>query len=142
VQEDLKLTMDHFLMIELLRLCDNVTIPKVLARFRLHQNSKTVADGQLNFRLERMRKLREVSFISDFITKTELQQENISILLRCASEERVSESVRWFPYYAEAFIISPGLTMVAVIRRSALGQSVKTNLLYVQQLIQTARVRL
>jgi len=39
VQENLKFNMDHFLMIELLRICKVVSSPVVLARFRLHQHS-------------------------------------------------------------------------------------------------------
>ena len=122
VQEDLIFNMDHFLMIDLLRVCDVVYISDVLARFRLHNNSKTLSNGFLQFRLERVRKLRESELASGFVTVTELKQEQVSLLLACADMERKASLMRYWPHLVEALAVAPTLTIVALIRRSYFGR--------------------
>ena len=125
VQEDLKFTMDHFLMIDLVRKCDIVTVSHVLAKFRLHEQSKTVADGFLQFRLEKVRRLREVSDVNDFIPEDEIQKEHIALLLAHASSYRKIDLKSRGLLFLEIFSVSPSLASISIIRRSSTYRFIK-----------------
>ena len=125
VQEDLEFNMDHFLMIDLLRDCEVVIVPDVLARFRLHGQSKTMSDGFLQFRLERIRRLREVSDVHEFITEDEVNREHIVLLLANKDLLPRMDLRNRIAYYKEAFSVSVPLTVVAITRRTKIFRFVR-----------------
>jgi hypothetical protein len=110
-------------MIELLQRCDVVCILEILARFRLHNRSKTVSYGSLQFRLERVKKLRTMPNFQRYISSKELIQEQVSVLLTLANLEKdKAQYISAWRLYAKALAVSPFLTMVTLLRRSLLGQ--------------------
>jgi glycosyltransferase involved in cell wall biosynthesis len=125
VQEDLEFNMDHFLMIDLLRVCEVVILPNVLAKFRLHENSKTVADGFLEFRLERIRRLRKVGDIYMFVSENEIKNEHISLIFAKTDLPQKVDLRRKASLYLEAFSVSPPLASICMIRRSSIFKFVK-----------------
>jgi glycosyltransferase involved in cell wall biosynthesis len=126
VQEDLAFTMDHFLMIDLLQRYDVVYVPDILARFRLHDSSKTLTQGFLQFRLERVKKLRAMKDLQRYVTSKELEQEQISVLLAYADLERHKKRyISSCRRTAEALAASPFLTIVTLLRKSFFGQIVR-----------------
>lgn len=135
VQEDLEFNMDHFLMIDLLRGCEVVTVPDVLARFRLHGQSKTMSDGFLQFRLERIRKLREVKDVHEFLTEDEVDREHIVLLLANKDLLPKMNLRKRGAYYREAFSTSLPLTVVRIIRRSRIFKFVR-NIVHKQKRMQ------
>jgi len=126
VQEDLAFTMDHFLMIGLLQRYDVVYVPDILARFRLHDSSKTLTQGFLQFRLERVKKLRTMKDLQRYVTAKELEQEQVSVLLTIADlERRKTRYISSCRRYAEALAVSPSLTVVAFLYRSFFGRIIR-----------------
>jgi glycosyltransferase involved in cell wall biosynthesis len=126
VQEGLVFNMDHFLMIALLQSYDVVYVPDILARFRLHDNSKTLTYGFLQFKLERVKKLRTMKDLQKYVTTRELKQEHVSLLLAYADMERSkSQYVSFCRYRAKAFAASPFLTMVILLRRGWVGRIIQ-----------------
>ncbi len=126
VQEDLKFTMDHFLMIDLLQKYEVVYVPDILARFRLHASSKTLMYGSLQFKLERMKKLRAMKDLQRYVSTKELRQEQVSLLLAFAdlerSKARYGSACRC---YAEALAVSPFLAIVILLRRGVFGRAIQ-----------------
>lgn len=126
VSEELRFTMDHFLMIDLLKTLNVVYIPDTLARFRLHNRSKTLTNGFLHFGFERVKKLRTMKECRKYVSAKELKQEQVSLLLAYAKQERnkarYESSVR---HYAEAFLESPLLTAVLLLRRGLFGRIIQ-----------------
>jgi len=123
VQDDLRFTMDHFLMIYLLQRYDVVYVPVTLARFRLHDSSKTLMYGFLQFKLERVKKLRMMKDLRRYVSAKELKQEQVSLLLTYAELER--SKVRYGSAcrcYAEAFAELPFLAVVILLRGGILGR--------------------
>ena len=126
VWEDLRFAMDHVLMIHLLERYDVVYIPGILARFRLHSGSKTLTFGSLEFHLELLRALRTMPRLQRYVTSKELKQVQVSLLLKCADLERLNRRYRSaFRRYKEALTVSPFLTIVALVRRSFFGRSIR-----------------
>jgi len=126
VQEDLRFTMDHFLMIDLLQRYDVVYVPDILARFRVHESSKTLTQGFLQFRLERVKKLRTMKDLQRYVTAKELKQEQVSVLLTIAElERRETRYISSCRHYAEALAASPFLTSVALLWKSFFGRIIR-----------------
>lgn len=126
VQEGLRFTMDHFLMINLLKRYDVVYVPDVLARFRLHGNSKTLTYGSLHFKLERVKKLRTMKDLQQYVSPKELKQDQVSLLLAYADMEK--GKARYGPacrYYVNAFAESPFLAMAILLRRGVWGRIIQ-----------------
>lgn len=123
VREDMRFSMDHFLMIDLLQLCNVVYVPDVLARFRLHSDSKTMSFGHLQFSLERLKKIRAMTNLQKYVIAKELKQLQVSVQLTLAEQERhkklYNSACR---NYAQAFAESPFFAFVILIRRSTLGR--------------------
>lgn len=126
VQEDLKFCMDHILMIDLLQKHEIVYIPEILARFRLHESSKTLTFGFLQFKLERVKKLRTMKDLGSYITTKELKQEQISVLMTYADlERRKTQYISSYKCYVEAFNTSPFLTTISLLRRGVIGRIIR-----------------
>lgn len=126
VQEDLRFNMDHFLMIDLLQRYEVVYVPEILARFRLHNSSKTMAYGFLQFRLERVKKLRTMKGLQGYVTTKELKQEQVSVLLASADlKRRETQYISSCRHYAEALVASPFVTIVAILWRTFIGRIIR-----------------
>ena len=126
VWEDLRFSMDHVLMIHLLQRVDVVYIPDILARFRLHSGSKTLTFGPLEFHLELLKALRTITWLQRYVTAKELKQVQVSLLLKYADLERRNRLYRSaFRRYREALTVSPSLTIVALVRHSFFGRSIR-----------------
>ncbi len=123
VREDLQFSMDHFLMIDLLQRCEVVYVPDVLARFRLHSDSKTLTFGTLQFSLERLAKLKTIINFQKYITTKELKELHVSVLLTFADLEwREGRHASACHSFAKALAESPLLAMRVILRRSTFGQ--------------------
>jgi glycosyltransferase involved in cell wall biosynthesis len=126
LQENLRFGMDHFLMIGLFQRCNVVYVPDILARFRLHNSSKTSRYGYLQFRLERVKKLRGMKYLQKYVTVEELKQEQVSVLLALADlERRKARHISSCRLYAKALATSPFLTIVALVRQSLFGHIIR-----------------
>jgi len=126
VREDLRFSMDHFLMIDILHQCDVVYIPDVLAKFRLHDDSKTISSGHLQFSLERLTTLRAMTNLDKYVTAKELKQLQVSVLLTFADQERCHN--RFYSAcknYAKALAESPFLAITIILRRSNFGRVIR-----------------
>jgi len=119
VREDLHLVMDHLLMIELLQHCPVVYLPRVLAKFRLHADSKTRVYGHARFMLEIMDALAGAPSLPVAVSPEELRREHARVLVACADAE-ASEG-RWgrsVCYLTRALVRS---TMAAIGELRRLG---------------------
>jgi hypothetical protein len=126
VKEDLRFGMDHFLMIDLLQRCNVVYVPDVLARYRLHGDSKTMSFGHLQFSLERLKRLRTMTHLQKYVTAKELKQLQVSVLLTLAEQERHKKLYKSAcRNYTEALAESPFLALFILLRRSILGQIIR-----------------
>lgn len=127
VREDLRFTMDHILMIQLLRRYGVVYIPDILAIFRIHSGSKTFLSlGFLKFHLERLKALSTMQWLQRYLPTKELKQQQVSFLLKYADLERHNRLYRSaFQRYKEALTVSPSLTIVILIRQSFLGRIIR-----------------
>jgi len=122
VKENLKFSMDHFLMIDLLQSCNVVYVPEILAKFRLQANSKTMSFGHLRFSLERLQTLRKMTHLHNWVTVKELKGLQVSVLLKLAGQERLNAQYSSaIQNVARAFLLSPFLAVIILLRRSALG---------------------
>lgn len=125
VWEALRFTMDHILMIHLLRNIEVVYIADILARFRLHSASKTLSFGSIEFHLELLKALRTIPWLERYVTAKELKQEQVSLLLKYADQKRRNRLYRSaFRYQKKALSMSPSLALVALVRRSFFGQMI------------------
>lgn len=125
-REDLQLNMDHFLMIDLLQHCDVVYVPNVLARFRLHGDSKTMMYGCLQFSLERLARLREMKGLQKYVTSKELKELQVSVLLTLAEQQGSNRQYDLaFKNCVKAFVESPFFAIVIILRRSAFGRFIQ-----------------
>lgn len=84
VREDLTYTMDHFLMIELLQHADVSYVDQVLARFRLHDQSKTGSLGARRFMLEMIETLRRLPGPNVYVSKQRMRQHHARALVAWA----------------------------------------------------------
>jgi glycosyltransferase involved in cell wall biosynthesis len=133
VREELRYTMDHFLMIELLCHCRVVCIPEQLAHFRLHSGSKTVTSSFPAFPLEKLATLRKMKDLHGCVTVKEIKTEQVSIFLTCAGMARRKGSYRESAaYIAKAIRTSPILVAQELLRRNsfqrALGRLLRLRL--------------
>ncbi len=118
LREDICFTMDHLLMIDLLETCEVVYIPETLARFRLHDNSKTTVVGHFQFGLERVEALRASDRFHKYVTTDELREENVSSLISCGAMARRSRQYALaLKYIVKGILISPWLVMRELHRR-------------------------
>ena len=85
VREDLHLAMDFFLMIELLKTCQVRYVDEILARFRLHEDSKTCARFKEYLGQEIIETLRRMPSLPVHISGRELRKQHASVLAGCAS---------------------------------------------------------
>ena len=112
VREDLYFSMDHILMIELLQACKVVYIPEALARFRLHNNSKTINIGFPRFELERVEALRTSGKPYIHLISDELREDHVSLLITCGAlairQRQYSSAIK---YLLKSIIISPSLVI-------------------------------
>lgn len=117
VREDLHLVMDVILMIHLLPEFPVAYIPDVLARFRLHESSKTTTMGSLGFRLELVEALRAMPKCPD-VTAGELRREHAQTLVSYAdlegSEGNISLALR---HLVKALSISPTAAVAELYRK-------------------------
>jgi len=118
VREELRFTMDHFLMVDLLQRCNVVYIPELLAKFRLHNKSKTMTFGFCQFDLERVKALRAMNGLEEYVTAKELKEEYISLLITIgAIARREGSKSLAFKYITKAILLSPCLVMSELLRR-------------------------
>jgi glycosyltransferase involved in cell wall biosynthesis len=126
VREDLRFSMDHFLMIDLLERCEVSVIPDVLAKFRLHDESKTVSAGHLVFSLERLKHLRQMTDLHELITIQEIVQLEVSVLITLAYEEKYASRYQaGFMYFIEALTINPIAAILMLLRKSKIGRLIR-----------------
>jgi glycosyltransferase involved in cell wall biosynthesis len=126
VREDLRFSMDHFLMIDILQQCNVVYVSNILARFRLHSDSKTVSAGSLRFSLERLTKLRSMTDLHEYVSAKDLKQLQVSVLMTFAEQEW--DNKRFYSAcqsYTKALAELPFLTIRIFIRRSIFGQVIR-----------------
>jgi len=118
LREDICFTMDHLLMIDLLKRCKVVYISETLARFRLHDNSKTTVVGHFQFGLERVEALRASDRFYTSVMADELREENVSSLISCGAMARRSRQYALaLKYIVKGILISPWLVMRELHRR-------------------------
>lgn len=119
LQEDLHFTMDHLLMIDLLETCKVTYISETLARFRLHDNSKTVAVGYPQFGLERVEALRASGGFHKYVTTDELREDKVSVLISCGGVARRNRQYALASkYIVKSILISPWLVVCELHRRN------------------------
>ncbi len=119
LREDLHFSMDHLLMIVLLEKCKVVYISETLARFRLHENSKTIVIGYRQFDLERVEALRANDRSYTYVTTDELREDNVSLLITCGALARRNRRYALASkYIAKSILVSPWLVMRELHRRS------------------------
>ena len=116
VREDLRYSMDHLLMIEVLQHCDVTYIPETLARFRIHGTSKTHTAGHARFRLERMDAIRAMESLPVEVPAGAMRADYARTLVGCArldSEEGHYGSA--MKRLVQAMWTSPTETVSAVV---------------------------
>jgi glycosyltransferase involved in cell wall biosynthesis len=115
VREDLRYSMDHLLMIEVLKYAEVVYIPEHLARFRIHHDSKTATAGHPRFRLERIRAIRKLPALAVDVTRRELDEDLARTLVACARlESRQGRRWKAWAHLAEAAWLSRRETWSAI----------------------------
>lgn len=123
VREDLHYTMDRFMMIELLQRCDVQVIEQVLARFRLHDESKTVGTGHRVFHVEFLQTLRRMDPLPKPVTRRQLDDELVRALVECAEVElRQKRRKQAAGYLKQAMGVAPGRTVKQLWRRRWIGR--------------------
>jgi len=125
LREDMHLTMDAFLMIELLQHCPVVYISDVLARFRLHDKSKTITAGSHRFRLELTEKLRKLQTVPE-VLPDELRRQHAKALVayaeQQASERDLASAAK---HLLRAAAVSPGTTISELHARDPIQRSLR-----------------
>jgi len=112
VREDLSLVMDHFLMIELLQRCEVTYVPEVLARFRLHDVSKSKSMGGRAFDLQIIENLRTADTLPINVSPAELRAEHAEILFPCAVRRwQTRRPLLALGHLCGALRLSPGPTL-------------------------------
>ena len=86
VREDLHFSMDRFMMIQLLQNCELTYVMKILAKYRMHDASKTVCVQLARFKVELMAALKGMASQVD-MSVTEFRQEHARILVSCSKLE-------------------------------------------------------
>jgi glycosyltransferase involved in cell wall biosynthesis len=126
VREDLRYTMDHFLMITLLQQCSVVCIEERLARFRLHGDSKTMSVGSFHFELERAQALRACRGLENYVTFQQRKARHIAALLSVGAIARregfYGSAVK---HILQALLISPYLVLQELLRRDFFNRLVR-----------------
>ena len=115
VRPDLRYSMDHLLMIEVLQHCDVAYIPDRLARFRIHEASKTCSAVRARFRRERIQAIRKMQRLPLDIPRRELREDLARTLVACArAEGRSRRYIRAAAHLMHAVCLSPGETRAAM----------------------------
>jgi glycosyltransferase involved in cell wall biosynthesis len=116
VREDLRYSMDHLLMIEVLQHYEVAYIPARLARFRIHRKSKTRTAGHARFRLERMDAIRAMKSLPVEVPASAMRADYARTLVGCARED-CADRHRWsaMKRLLKAVWISPSETISAVM---------------------------
>ncbi|MEJ2647389.1 MAG: glycosyltransferase family 2 protein [Sedimentisphaerales bacterium] len=119
LKEDLHFSMDHILMIELLQICKVTYVPEVLAKFRLHKNSKTETIGFPRFTLERVEALRDDGRSYAEVTRDELKADHVNLLITCgALAIRNRQYGTASKYLVKSILISPLLVFRELLKRN------------------------
>jgi glycosyltransferase involved in cell wall biosynthesis len=120
VQEDLIYCMDYQMMVHLLRRNPNVTyLDQMLARFRLHAESKTVGSKE-KFRLERVPALRSIKDLPIEVQDWEWDAEQARRLVDVARHAwRLKGHLRALRLLGRALATSPQAAVSEIKRRTA-----------------------
>jgi glycosyltransferase involved in cell wall biosynthesis len=119
LREDLHFSMDHILMIELLQTCKVNYIPEVLAKFRLHKNSKTKTIGFPRFTLERVEALRADGRSHAEVTRDELKADHVNLLITCGALAIRNRQYRTASkYLVKSILVSPLLVFRELLKRN------------------------
>ncbi len=113
LREDLRYVSDRLLIINVLKQGSIRYIPNRLVRFRLHDDSKTVAEGHAKFKLELVGAMRDMPELRVHVSRRELRRLHCGAFLMCANVETKKKHLRSATrYFGGALGVSIPWTLV------------------------------